>query len=509
MKFKLLYVAALVCAVLGMTACGDKPQHEHVWDGGTVTVQATCTADGQKKFTCTECGEERIEEIPAMGHATSAPEKENVVKSTCLEGGSYESVVYCLACGEELSRERVTVEASGHTPAPAVRENERAGDCKNKEAYDSVIYCEDCHAELERTHVEGDFGEHVWDEGQVVSEHSLTSDGKITYTCSSCGLTRDEVTPAGADFAQDFTLQSGGAWKYGYVNYDWAAEDFEFVSASSNGENAWTADGVEIKEGWINASAMTTIAYTVDEGGILSADVSFTGGTELTDLDLRVGVKSADGVKYGNPAFYGGNGRIIEESIERTLSAGDTIYFIFSDAAGGAEGAYPNGDLSIKLSLEKPVADFAQDFTLQSGGAWKYGYVNYDWAAEDFEFVSANSNGADAWTADGVEIKKGWINAGGMTAIGYTVAEDIAAKIVLSFEGGTELTRLALRVGIKNAQGEKYSNPVFYGPDGNGLNVSMDCMLNSGDTIYFIFSNEASAVEGAYPNGQLSITVYN
>ena len=351
MKFKLLYVAALVCAVLGMTACGDKPQHEHVWDGGTVTVQATCTADGQKKFTCTECGEERIEEIPAMGHATSAPEKENVVKSTCLEGGSYESVVYCLACGEELSRERVTVEASGHTPAPAVRENERAGDCKNKEAYDSVIYCEDCHAELERTHVEGDFGEHVWDEGQVVSEHSLTSDGKITYTCSSCGLTRDEVTPAGADFAQDFTLQSGGAWKYGYVNYDWAAEDFEFVSA--------------------------------------------------------------------------------------------------------------------------------------------------------------NSNGADAWTADGVEIKKGWINAGGMTAIGYTVAEDTAAKIVLSFEGGTELTRLALRVGIKNAQGEKYSNPVFYGPDGNGLNVSMDCTLNSGDTIYFIFSNEASAVEGAYPNGQLSITVYN
>lgn len=509
MKLKFVCAAALVCAVLGMTACGEEPLHEHVWNGGSVTVQPTCTADGQKKFTCTECGEERVEQIPAMGHATSSPRKENVDKSTCLEGGSYESVVYCLVCGEELSREQVTTEAIGHTPAPVVKENVVAADCKNKEAYDSVVYCEDCHTELGRTHYEGDFGEHVWGEGQVVSNHSLTSDGKITYTCSVCGQKRDEIIPAGADFAQDFSLQSGGAWKYGYVNYDWAAEDFDFVSATSDGSAAWKAEGVEIKEGWINASAMTTIAYTVEEGGILSADVCFTGGTDLTDLDLRVGVKDAQGKKYANPTFHGGNGKLIQEHVERTVSAGDTIYFIFSDAAGGTEGAYPNGDLSIKLSLKRAVADFANQFSLTGGGAWKYGYVNYNWAAEDFDFVPAASDGSSAWKAEGVEIKKGWINAGNMATIGYTATKEANARIVISFRGGTELTRLALRVGVKNAQGEKYANPAFYGSEGNSINVSMDYSLKSGDTIYFIFSNEAPTVEGAYPNGELSITVYN
>ena len=41
--------------------------------------------------------------------------KENVVEATCTEDGSYDSVVYCSVCGEEISRDTVTVPALGHT----------------------------------------------------------------------------------------------------------------------------------------------------------------------------------------------------------------------------------------------------------------------------------------------------------------------------------------------------------------------------------------------------------
>ena len=46
---------------------GTEP-HTHTWDEGTVTQAATCTEPGVKTYTCTECGETRTEEIPALGH---------------------------------------------------------------------------------------------------------------------------------------------------------------------------------------------------------------------------------------------------------------------------------------------------------------------------------------------------------------------------------------------------------------------------------------------------------
>ncbi len=47
--------------------------HEHSWDEGTITTQPTCTEDGVKTFTCTECGETKTEVIEALGHDWSAP----------------------------------------------------------------------------------------------------------------------------------------------------------------------------------------------------------------------------------------------------------------------------------------------------------------------------------------------------------------------------------------------------------------------------------------------------
>lgn len=48
-------------------------------------------------------------------HSKAKPVKENEVASTCTKEGSYEKVVYCYECGEELSRETKTIDKLAHT----------------------------------------------------------------------------------------------------------------------------------------------------------------------------------------------------------------------------------------------------------------------------------------------------------------------------------------------------------------------------------------------------------
>ena len=76
---------------------------------------ATCTEAGYTGDTyCADCGEKIAdgEVIAALGHTAGEAVKENEKPATCTEDGSYDSVVYCSACGAELSRETVVVAAS-------------------------------------------------------------------------------------------------------------------------------------------------------------------------------------------------------------------------------------------------------------------------------------------------------------------------------------------------------------------------------------------------------------
>ena len=53
-------------------------------------------------------------ELPACQHANTNTTVENEIPATCTEDGSYETVVTCADCGEELSRETTVVPATGH-----------------------------------------------------------------------------------------------------------------------------------------------------------------------------------------------------------------------------------------------------------------------------------------------------------------------------------------------------------------------------------------------------------
>ena len=73
---------------------------EHTFDEGKVTTEATCTEAGVKTYTCTVCGYEKTEEIPAAGHEFGS--WKTVSAATVFAPKKQERT--CGNCGEKETR---------------------------------------------------------------------------------------------------------------------------------------------------------------------------------------------------------------------------------------------------------------------------------------------------------------------------------------------------------------------------------------------------------------------
>lgn len=79
-----------------------------------VAKPATCEQAGTRTYTATFENaafeaQSKEAEIPALDHTPGSPVRENEVAATDTAEGSYDEVVYCTICGEELSRVKKTV----------------------------------------------------------------------------------------------------------------------------------------------------------------------------------------------------------------------------------------------------------------------------------------------------------------------------------------------------------------------------------------------------------------
>lgn len=104
----------------------------HVWDSGTVTVTATCSSEGEKKYTCKDCGEVKTETL-AKNNVHSAEVIERIAPTCTEEGKGYG--IFCAACKKVLY-EPQSLPALGHnygadgicqnggTKCPVLDENE-------------------------------------------------------------------------------------------------------------------------------------------------------------------------------------------------------------------------------------------------------------------------------------------------------------------------------------------------------------------------------------------------
>ena len=130
---------------------------------------------------CTEEGKE---------HTAGTAVQENLIEAQCEVDGSYDSVVYCTVCGEEISRTSYKITHPGHTAGSALKENEIPATCKTDGSYEEVVYCSVCHTQISRNEVVVPSPGHNWNDGSVTKEPKCNDVGEKVYTCTVCHETK-------------------------------------------------------------------------------------------------------------------------------------------------------------------------------------------------------------------------------------------------------------------------------------------------------------------------------
>ncbi|MBE6816534.1 MAG: leucine-rich repeat domain-containing protein [Ruminococcaceae bacterium] len=165
----------------------------HTVETWKVTKKATCTEDGTRTGTCTECGNTVTETIKATGHTYDAENPSEVWDSE--EDGHTHKVFICSTCGEEVEEYVHNEWIDGYyTPTSTTYDN-----------------CELPGVELDRCNLCGTLrtqtvparGEHdLYETGRT--EPDCTTRGRINKACHNCQYTTVEYIPAlGHDFVRD------------------------------------------------------------------------------------------------------------------------------------------------------------------------------------------------------------------------------------------------------------------------------------------------------------------
>ncbi|MBQ7986409.1 MAG: hypothetical protein IJ304_03990, partial [Clostridia bacterium] len=245
------------------SGCGDVVTAAHAWDAGVVTTPATCTVDGVKTYTCSDCSHTKTETIPATGHSYGDWQKDdaNNHKKVCscgdvvTEAHTWNAGVIttdatctvdgvktytCTVCSETKTE---TIKASGHT----------YGDWEKDDAenHKKVCSCGDTVTEV-----------HAWNDGVITTQPTHTVDGVKTYTCTVCSETKTEAIPA-----------------VGHSHGDWeAADDTNHKKTCSCGNEITEAHA------WDDGVVTTPATHFVT--GVKTFTCSTCGHTKTEVIDI-------------------------------------------------------------------------------------------------------------------------------------------------------------------------------------------------------------------------------
>lgn len=130
----------------------------HTWDAGVVTTPATCTTAGEKTFTCAKCGYQKTETIPVIAHKYEWKHDETNHWQEC-------SVCHDI------------IDKAEHTYAS--HKCEDTATCTKAECG----YVKPA-------------GQHSWNDGEVTTPATCTTDGVKTFTCKVCQEKKTEPIKA-------------------------------------------------------------------------------------------------------------------------------------------------------------------------------------------------------------------------------------------------------------------------------------------------------------------------
>ena len=231
-------------------------------------VDATCGKDGSKTVTtsCSDCGYvisvENNVVIPATNnHTPAAAVKENVKPATCETAETYDSVVYCSVCGQEISRTQMTGEAAlghkwgewKHDDSTAKAESKHTRTCENDATHTDSAAC--------------NFTSQVT-QNQTADQPEIT-----TYTCKDCGYSYTEETKPALGHTHNY-----GAPVADYTSGQAFVEGKDYThTATCTGEGTCSQPTKTDKCTFDNG--VETKAATCTEPGVKTFTCSDCGGT--------------------------------------------------------------------------------------------------------------------------------------------------------------------------------------------------------------------------------------
>lgn len=266
----------------------------HKWNAGVLTKEPTYTSTGTKKYTCTNCGETKIETIAKLvctshvwdsGKVVTAPtyKTEGIKKYTCKNCGTTKTeTIAKLVCTKHAW------DAGVVTKQPTYKtEGTRKYTCTN------------CGETKTETIAKFVCTNHAWDNGTVTKKATYTATGVRKYTCKTCGAAK-QVTIARLKLAK-VTVKS--AQQAGAIKLTWNK------ASGASGYKIYrrTAKGRYVCIKTVKSGTTSYVDKTVKSGNRYYYCVKayngnvLSGYTEASILYIKAPVvtvrKSAQGVK--------------------------------------------------------------------------------------------------------------------------------------------------------------------------------------------------------------------
>ena len=254
-------------------------------------VAATCTKTGLTEGKhCSVCDTVLVvqEEVAALGHKEADPVETNRVASTCTVAGSYDLVVKCSVCDEELSKTTEELPLASHTEEviPALAPTcEGTGLTAGKK-------CSVCNEVLEAQ------------EEVVALGHTEEIVPAVAPTCEATGLTEGKKCSVCGEVlvVQEEVAALGHDWNDGVVEgkiKTYTCGTCESTKTSNMYDIIWNVEGDEtvltLEEG-------SVIAYTGDtpvKSSSVSTTYHFAGWSDVENGEvIDLGLAEADVTYY-------------------------------------------------------------------------------------------------------------------------------------------------------------------------------------------------------------------
>lgn len=330
----------------------------HSWNSGVITINPTCTENGQRKYTCTRCNATKTEVINKLDHKYGSWQYVNATqhRKVCQNDSSHTEYSYHIwgagkitkqptetsegvityTCTECKGQKTEAIAPIEHTHI-LVKTNAKAATCTqagNKDYwkctgcgkvysdsngtkettvaqmtiaklghnYGSWQYANDYNHERvcsnDHTHVITDT--HSWDKGVVTKQPTETTTGTRKYTCGVCKGTKIEsISPLKHTHVLTKTAAKAATCTASGNKAYWTCTGCNMVFSDSNGKNAVTVASMTVVAKGHNYGAWTKYSAQrhkrVCEND--SSHIEYQNHTWDTGTVTKVATALAEGVK--------------------------------------------------------------------------------------------------------------------------------------------------------------------------------------------------------------------